>query len=436
MIETLPPSLARAVSPYTGIVRSLEECLHLAGEPPLFRVACDVGDGERVLGGKLDHLEGMGGSGLTKAEAAAAGVGEALERYSATFVPEDRLVFATARELGEEAVEPERFALFSELQHATVGFPFQPFTSDTRVPWVRGVSLPGRCPAWLPAELVFLGDPMPDNGVPIGYTTSNGMACGETIEDALSRGLCELLERDAFMITWANKLSLPTIEWPEDSRLGELDARFFAPTGMKYAAVDLSSFHRLPTVLGVVRAPVGCPGAFGVGAGTASTVERAVWKALSEAFASRSAGAKLMLLQPERTYGRFGGGVRSFEDRIAYYADHGRAEAGAFLDSSADRIESAEIPVLPGDSSAAHVLALCERVESAGSSAYAVDVTSPDVRELGLTVTKVVAPELCPLEVAHQARFLGGGRLYHAAAALGLSDGPLRTVNPEPHPFP
>ena len=81
---------------------------------------------------------------------------------------------------------------------------------------------------------------------------------------------------------------------------------------------------------------------------------------------------------------------------------------------------------------------LCERVAAAGSSAYAVDVTSPDVAELGLTVTKVVAPELCALDVAHAARFLGGRRIYEAAAAAGLRDAPLAEadVNPDPHPFP
>jgi hypothetical protein len=53
-------------------------------------------------------------------------------------------------------------------------------------------------------------------------------------------------------------------------------------------------------------------------------------------------------------------------------------------------------------------------------------------------VTKVVAPELCALDVAHAARFLGGRRIYEAAAGAGLRDGPLAEadVNPDPHPFP
>jgi ribosomal protein S12 methylthiotransferase accessory factor len=186
-------------------------------------------------------------------------------------------------------------------------------------------------------------------------------------------------------------------------------------------------------VLGVVRAPRGFPGALGVGAGTASTIERALFKALAEAFASRSAGAKLQLLEPG-AYGPLGEGVQSFEDHIRYYADEGRAEAAAFLDLSTARTPASAVRALPPD----RIAALCDRVAAAGASAYSVDVTSPDVRGLGLVVTKVVAPELCALDAAHGARFLGGRRLYETAAALGLRSGVLAAadVNPYPHPFP
>jgi len=432
MIGALPPRLRRAVSPATGIVRTLEECLASGAEPRLFRAACEITGSDRLLGSSLGHCAGIGGSGATRAEAAAAAVGEALERYSASFVPHDRLVVATARELGAPAVVPERFALFSEHQHATPAFPFRRFTADTRIAWVEGRSVPDGAPAFVPAELVYLGNASVGER-PIGYATSSGAACAESRRRALERGLCELLERDAFMILWAARLSLPLLDWSVSPELVRLDARYFAPTGLDYAAVDLSPFHGIPSVLGVVRAPRGFPGALGVGAGTAATVERAWFKALSEAFGARAAGAKLTLVEP-RAYGPFGEGVRTFEDHIRFYADEARAEAAAFLDAGDRRTSATDVPPLAGEALAV----LSDRVAAAGASAYAVDVTSPDVVELGLVVTKVVAPELCALDVVHGARFLGGRRLYHAAATLGLREEPLAddAVNPFPHPFP
>jgi ribosomal protein S12 methylthiotransferase accessory factor len=428
----LPPRLRRAVSSYTGIVRTLDECLASSAEPRLYRATCEVRGGAALVGSPLDHCAGIGGAGTSRAEAAAAAVGEALERYSASYVPRERLVITSARQLGDAAVAPDRFALFSDAQHAAPRFPFRRFTAETEIAWVEGRALPTGEAAWLPAELVYLGDTALADG-PIGYATSSGAACGETSAATIERGLCELLERDAFMIVWAARLSLPLLDWSSEPALVELDGQFFGPTGLAYAAIDLTGFHDVPSVLGVVRAPPGSTGAVGVGAGTAATIERAWLKALAEAFASRSAGAKLELLAPGN-YGPAGEGVASFEDHIRYYADERRSQAAAFLDASPARTRAGDVRPLGRDP----VATLCARVEAAGSSVYVVDVTSPDVAELGLVVTKVVAPELCALDVAHGARFLGGRRLYEAAVGLGLRAAPLAAseLNPYPHPFP
>ena len=436
--DVLPQPLRSACSRYTGIVRSLDECLHFPSEPPLFRVTCEVGRGSEVLGISLEHLGGIGGAGTTRAEAAAAAVGEALERYSLTYVDPRGLVVASADELGDEAVEPGRFALFSERQHARAGFPFVPFDRGTRVPWVEGTRVRDGARAWVPAELVFLGATSVEGGERIGYATSSGAACAETVDAALERALAEVLERDAFMIVWANRLSLPLLDWSDDGDLAEVDRTTFAVTGLRYSAVDLSRFHGLPSVLGVVRSRRQQVGVLGVGAGTAATVGRAWWKALSEAFACRAAGAKLALLDGSRTPETSAAAVASFEDHIRYHSYAERAHVAAFLDAARERVPTSTIPVVEGASASERVAALCRRVERAGSDAYAVDATSPDVRALGLVVMKVLAPELCPLDVSHAARFLGGRRLYEAAAAAGLAPRPLAEadVNPEPHPFP
>lgn len=435
MIDALPESLRRAVSPYTGIVRSVEECLWSTSEPALFQASCEVGRGEQLLGSGLVHLTGMGGSGRTRSAAAAAAVGEALERYSATYVPPERIVVATARELGPAAVPPEAFALFSEEQYGAPHFPFRRFTADTEVRWVEGRDLVAERPAFLPAELVYLGNTWMAPG-PIGYTTSSGLACGAERDETLLRGLLELLERDAFMIVWANRLPLRRLEPDDTVPPGWRQA--FDRTGLVYTAVDLSVFHRLPTVLGIVRASRQVPGALGVGASAAPTIEQAWWKALAEAFATRSAAAKLQVLDPTRRFGPHGTGVESFEDHILYYATHANVEATAFLDRGSGTTLARSVTTLEGRTTVDRIDSLTRRIAAAGSGTYAVDVTAPDIAELGLTVTRVVAPGLCPLDVSHAQRFLGGRRLYEAAAELGLRSGALaaKDVNPDPHPFP
>jgi ribosomal protein S12 methylthiotransferase accessory factor len=434
LVADVPPRLRGLVSPYVGIVPVLEELLAAPDEPRLVRVSCETGRGEEVIGSTLGSTAGMGGAGLSRAAALGAAIGEAVERYSACYVPHERLVEATAAELGPAALAPDAFALFHGSQYEQPDFPFVPFTAETRLRWTSGTDLATGLSVWVPADLVYLSTPG-GAGRRIAHATSNGLACAETAATATERGLLELLERDAFMLTWSHRLSLPRLDWSGDRRLEALDARFFAPTALDYAALDLSAFHALPTVLGVVRAP-GSGGALGVGAAAATSVERAWWKALSEAFASRAAGRRLAQVRPDRILAADGSSIVSFEDHIQFYSSDENSARADFLTASRTTRPTTAVAGVPGGSGL--LVELVSRIARAGSRAVAVDVTAPDVREAGLSVVKTVAPGLCALDVAHRARFLGGPRLRDASKKATLTDRlfELDDLNPDPHPFP
>jgi ribosomal protein S12 methylthiotransferase accessory factor len=437
-LEIALPRLERLLSPLTGIVTSVTELLAPPDDARVARVGCSTADFEDVLGFDADLRPG--GWGPTREIALAACLGEVAERYSASCVPRGVLRSATAAELGADAVAPERFALFHASQYARPGFPFERFTRTTRVPWVRGFELPGGRPRWLPADLVYMPCLVSPDGrdARIGYATSNGAACAVTLEEAILRGLLELVERDAFMLTWTGRLTLPLLDWSADPLLLAFERRYLRASGVRYRAVDLSAFHAVPTVLGVVRGFPGDAVALGVGAASAPTVQEAWQRALAEAFAVR-AWARLMLAAgTQRTFAADFSDVVEFEDHILFYADRARARRTRFLDGSRERRETRHVQALDGGDVRAQIEAVCRRLARHGISAYAVDVTAPDVREAGLRVAKVVAPELIPLDVAYEHRFLGGRRLALAAFELGLRTAPLPfdELNPYPHPFP
>lgn len=431
--------LSTLVSPYTGIVRSVEELLSAADEPRLIKIGCEPTEGSHLLGAGLDHLEGSGGGSHASRDAAvAAAIGEVAERYAAAYVPEGELVLAAAAELGPACIDPERFALFSAEQHSEPGFAFLPFTRATRVRWSLGFSLPEGRPAYLPAQLVYLSDELARGETRIGYSTSSGLACGASREEAALNALLELVERDAFVLTWSNRLSLPRLEWSGDAELVDLERRYFAATGSRYAVVDLSVFLRVPTALAVVHGEDSDGAALGVGAGSGPTIGEAWLKALSEAYAVRGWARTMRLTEPDRSFRPDFADVETFADHIRLYAHPGHAPQAAFLDGSPQVRDVREIPPLEGGRPLAWIAAIAQRLQGVGASAYAVDVTSPDIRQAGLHVVKVISPELCQLDVAFRARFLGGRRLYRAAYDLGLRPAPLPPgdVNPYPHPFP
>jgi ribosomal protein S12 methylthiotransferase accessory factor len=155
---TPPATVLRAlrtfVSPFTGIVHGVDETLAAPDEHRLISIACELADGGPTVGGPVERHASS--EHPTREAAEAASIGEALERYSAAFVPADRLVVDSARLL-PGAVDPARFALFHETQLADPAFPFRQFRPETVLSWVDGFSLPRGRPAYLPAQLVFLG---------------------------------------------------------------------------------------------------------------------------------------------------------------------------------------------------------------------------------------------------------------------------------------
>jgi ribosomal protein S12 methylthiotransferase accessory factor len=426
--------LDEAVSPLVGIVGTAVRTTYAPDDSRLPHWACAVTPTGRTLGSP--SVDYGGGSHVDDLQARAAALGEAIERYSAAYVPHDRLVHATAEELGPAAVDPSRFALFHPRQLASPHFPFEPFTASTRLNFVAGFSLADGCPAFLPAQLVYLGTPQRDDAR-IGYPTSNGLACGATREEAVLAALLELVERDAVMIAWAGSLSLPQLDWRDEPELVELERRYFAPSGLRYAVLDGSSLLDVPVAIAVLHGTPGQRTALALGGGSAPTVAAAWSKALAEAFSvhrwlSTKAAQDPPPATPDPRH------IASFDEHMLFYADDGNARLAGFLDASRRRVRARCVPGLAAGGPHRALEDLVARLARHRVLAYAVDVTAPDVASLGLHVARVIAPELCPLDVVHAARYLGGRRLYEAARDAGLTAGALRfeDVNPHPHPFP
>ena len=433
------PPLSRLkalMSEYTGVVRNGYELLSAPDDARMFYYGCEISDTHELLGHGTTPRSG--GAHYEREAALAAALGEALERYCGAFLPESHFVLGSAAELGPVAVDPTRFSLFRQDQYAQQSFPYRPFTRLTPVRWVQGFSVSNAKPALLPVQLVYLPESLAPGEIPIGYATSSGMACGLTLTAAILKGVLEVVERDAFMLAWSNRLVLPRVDFRADARLATEDLRHFAPTRLCYDVMDFSSFSKVPTAVAVVRGRPPDPVALALGAASAPTMYEACGKALREAFQTRH---WIRQMRQQRA-GRFTvddiAELATFEDHVLFYSYHSNVQPVEFLTSSDSVRCIDQIPSLEGDTAAEWIEAILRRLMDWETTAYAVDITAPDVRQAGLCVVKVISPELCPLDVGYKTRFLGGRRLYEATCRVGMRDRALRPeeLNADPHPFP
>ncbi len=151
--------------------------------------------------GSLRRLPIGWGKGLTISGAVLSAVGEAIERYSASLLDPEKIVWKRANELDGEFLDPRDCGLYSDTQYQREEFPYVRFDPNTAYPWVLGTWLHNSKPVWMPAIFVFLSLELHQEQL-IAQGTSNGLAASTEKDDAALRAILELIERDAFMATW------------------------------------------------------------------------------------------------------------------------------------------------------------------------------------------------------------------------------------------
>lgn len=432
----LKPLLSEVV----GVATRLYRQMHDVDDAFAFAVGARACQSEHLVGEPC--AQAVGGGALDERSATLSAIAETVERYSAVYWWEHAMVQATWSELtarGEPAVSPDQLRLFTDAQYADPEFPFTRFTEDTRISWVRGTDLRDGSATWLPAVLVFLSGPHRETAERISNSTSNGLAAGCTWDEALCSGLLELVERDGFSTVWHNRLSMPLIDPDSDPEVKAFFDRHVRPAGLDVSLVDLSRFCDVPAVLTVVRNRVTGISPIAVGGAAAGTPQRAIVKAVIEAFQTRvwmrAEQREGNLLPPDTD---FAAEVHRFDDHVRLYAGPGLEHETEFLDASTERVAVADLPVLPDHRPRALARAVLERLHRQDIDVYLADATSPDVYEAGLIVARVFAPALVPLDSSFRARFIGPPRLRSRPVELGLLDGPLTDteLNPFPHPYP
>src|SRR5262249_44468970 len=154
------------------------------------RFASEVDESHMIVSGK----------GFTRQDAWASCLGEAVERYSGGRWDASETTLARRAELDGRNIDPAQLLLFApgELER----LPYAPYTEDSVLRWVRGRSLIGDDEVWVPAISVFMEYQVLSEEEYVCPVTSNGLAAGPTLRGAVLRAIYEVLERDAFLITW------------------------------------------------------------------------------------------------------------------------------------------------------------------------------------------------------------------------------------------
>jgi ribosomal protein S12 methylthiotransferase accessory factor len=313
------------------------------------------------------------GKGTTRAQARVGAAMEAIEYHCAESPP-----------------APLRRATFEELSRSDMALDpadlilpdWSPYRPDRELEWMPGWSVTTGDPCWIPANAVLHPYAGSTEQLMILRGSTNGLASGNEIEEAVCHALAEVIERDAWSLCWVRvRFGLGDDVPGIDPATGSADAVWleerFRQGGVEVFARDITSEVGVPACYVATLEHTSARTLSHEGMGAHPDPAVALVRALTEAAQSRAAD-----IQGSR------------ED-----LDYWRRRAGTWDGSSGvwglTRAATAPVPACEG---ARHsdiredIRWMMARLAAAGlTRAYVVDLTHPAIE---VPVVRVVVPGL------------------------------------------
>jgi ribosomal protein S12 methylthiotransferase accessory factor len=330
---------------------------------------------------------------------------------------------ANANELGDEALDPESLGLYDPAQYLWPGFLLSPFDPRAHVEWVKVEPVSGGRETLVPVEFIYPRS-IVERKLLVAESSSGTAAHFDRVA-ALVAALCELIERDCFMVFWYRQpptLTLPLykIECP----IFQEDLSMVQALGWLIVVCDLNYDLAVPCFLaiGLRGSQVAC------GLGCSLSARTALGHAFHELIRSIS-------YQPiESEAPRFFlplSSVRIPEDHRRLYTSTPWNEL--LRDVLARVLRPGvefpkELSTTDNPNPPAELSSLLDVLAARGFTPYWRDLSPESVRRHGLWVVRTVVPGLIPIH-------FGGDRLRMACARLRGTSAPGRFQTLLPHFF-
>ena len=382
------------------------------------------------------------------------GMLEAMERYSGMYNKKSiSKIYGSYNELKDKAINPRKLGLHSKEQLKQKGFDFIEYTDDLKYYWVWGWSLKENKAVLIPEQMAYYApNPVRKNFERFVFETSNGCALGSTLNEAFLYGLFEVIERDNFLVSWYNKLSLKEIDI-EGSKIKEISRLkiYIESLGYELHFYDMSMELKVPSIWGVIinrknNAVVKTYSA----AGANFNPESALRGALIEIGTSISIYEKTYLdenLQKrrEKMY-KDSNEVTEFEDHVLLYS-HSKAEERLkfLINNSTEKDTLQNIYPEWYEGKSYHnknlkddINELLDKIFKYYEDIYVVNLTGDLLKKMDLRSVKVLVPGMLTMSFGHQYRRIIDERILNGPVLAGRRDKPIniQDYNRLPHPFP
>src|SRR3989344_5348910 len=266
----------------------------------------------------------------------------------------------------------------------------------------------------LPAQLLYIPYLYQNPEPLIRFPISTGAAAGETLNDASYRGICEIIERDAFMIAYLNKTPSPKIDLQSISdktirRIRNILKRY----KLELIIIDLTNDLEVPVFASILLDKTGLGPAVSVGLKAGFDIKETMVGAIEESLMMRSwIRDKFIYTDPKYKRGK---NIITIEDRAHFWFP---VSSIKYLDFWLKNENFKKINVKNLRSSNNNLEKATLLLRERGIDAIYVDIIDKEIKKYNFKVVKVIIPKLCPLYLDEGHPYLGVERLYNVPVKM------------------
>lgn len=429
-------SLEEVVDERVGLVKRVVR-LSKSREEPEIPIVCQatLSNFDYRKGDLLERI--ASGKGHTEAAARLSAVAEGLERYCANQQRENALVYSDVAHLEGPAITPPEFVLYSEDQYAQAGFRYRRWNGDQKIAWVPARKLEDDSLVYAPAALVYMNHTGTDGSEYFTIPTSSGLAAGPDRQSAVLAALYELVERDAFLITWLNRLPSPRVDCAKATGVAGAICRHYARFGIETFVFDVTTDISIPVMMACTLDRSGSGPSVVVGLGCNLHPAIALERALMEVSQVRVGAVPKFRTKGPAEHLRTYTDIHTLEDHSGFAALPANLQEFSFLFEAGRTRDPAKLQNLSTGSVTGDIQRCRTALEAVGSTVAYVDLTQPDLEPFKIKVVRAIAPGTQPIHFGFGEERLGGIRLFSVPRNLGFrdTDTSAADLNPCPHPL-
>jgi len=401
----------------SSLILKFNKNVHYNDEPFLYQYTTFAG--KNIHNGQFG-----GGMSFDKDQAKQKALGEAIERYCLSVYDRNNMLRASIKKLTGLS--------FLDLSTITgiLNKKFSYKITD-RFWWAKGISLPSYQEVLLPAQLIYV--PYSFQKEPIlRLPISTGAALGDSLKSAIIKGICEVVERDSFMIFYLNKIIPPVVDVTGiDKKLKKI-INLLERYKLETTVFDITSDIGLPVAMTLIIDKTGIGPFISIGAKCSVDFQDTILGSIEEALHSRPwmrSEMKIVKKVDLESIKNNSVKISTPKDRGLYWYDGVKKNYLSFWLNNTGKHK-----IIKRQKTFRNLEQIVHRLSSMGYSVFYVDLTTPEVTQLGFKAVKVIIPELQPLYLIEEYPYWEGERLKNVPVKLGYK-GNREYLTEIPHPF-